>query len=82
MAAFTLSGLASSTASAADFDTELSAAREAVAAQDADALAKIEAADAAAISGDRVVLARQAASLDFYRGVLHWQAQEDRKSVV
>ena len=76
VAAFTLSGLASSTASAADFDTELSAAREAVAAQDADALAKIEAADAAAISGDRVVLARQAASLDFYRGVLHWQAQE------
>ena len=63
-------------AQAGDFDAELLAAREAVAAHDADALDKINAADAAAISGDRVVLARQAASLDFYRGVLHWQAQE------
>lgn len=58
---------------AADFETELSAARAAVAAQDADALEQIAAADAAAIASDQVVLARQAASLDFYRGVLRWQ---------
>ena len=71
-----LTALYPGAAFAADFDAELLAAREAVAAQDADAMAKIEAADAAAISSDRVVLARQAASLDFYRGVLHWQAGE------
>ncbi len=61
---------------ALDFDVELEAARAAVAAQDPGALAQIEAADAAAISSARVVLAWQAASLDFYRGVLHWQDQE------
>jgi hypothetical protein len=61
---------------AADFDVELEAARAAVESKDPGALDQIEAADAAAISGERVVLARQAASLDFYRGVLHWQAQE------
>ncbi len=55
---------------------ELQAARAAVAARDPGALAQIEAADAAAISSARVVLAGQAASLDFYRGVLHWQVQE------
>ena len=61
---------------ALDFDVELQAARAAVAARDPGALAQIEAADAAVISSARVVLAGQAASLDFYRGVLHWQVQE------